>query len=105
MAKMLVLMMCPVGIAMALLWRAARAVPADQGTRDDMPVRLLRWAVGLLSPERAEWGHGMLGELDHIEARSRRWRFAAGCVGAVLLLPPWGRAAAAMWAMVVVAAG
>ncbi len=105
MAKMLVLMMCPAGIAIALLLRAARAVPAAQGARDDMPVRLLRWAVGLLSPERAEWGHGMLGELDHIEAQDRRWRFAAGCVGAVLLLPPWGRAAAAVWAMVVVAAG
>jgi hypothetical protein len=30
MAKMLVLMMCPAGIAVALLWRYARAVPAGR---------------------------------------------------------------------------
>ena len=47
----------------------------------------------------------MLGELDHIEGRGPRWRFAAGCAGAALLLPPWGRAAAAVWTMVVAAAG
>jgi hypothetical protein len=105
MAKMFVLMMCPVGIAVALLLRFARAVPAGPGVRDDVPVRLLRWAAGLLSAGRAEWGQAMLGELDHIEGRGRRWRFAVGCAGAVLLLPPWGRAAAAVWAMVVVAAG
>jgi hypothetical protein len=105
MAKMLVLMMCPVGIAVALLWRYARAVPAGPGVRDDLPVRLLGWAVGLLSAGRAEWGQAMLGELDHIEGRGRRWRFAAGCAGAALLLPPWGRAAAAVWAMAAVAAG
>ena len=104
MAKMFVLMMCPVGIAVALLLRYARAVPADLGVRDDMPVRLLRWAAGLLSPQRAERGQAMLGELDHIEGRSRRGRFAVGCTGAVLLLPPWGRAGTAVWAMVVIAA-
>ncbi len=70
MAKMFVLMMCPVGIAVALLWRYARTVPADLGVRDDVPVRLLRWAVGLLSARRAEWGQAMLGELDYIEGRA-----------------------------------
>ncbi|HEY5400391.1 MAG TPA: hypothetical protein VIL16_33895 [Trebonia sp.] len=30
-----------------------------------------------------------------IDGRGRRWRFAVGCAGAALLLPPWGRAAAA----------
>jgi hypothetical protein len=104
MAKQLVLMMCPVGIAVALLWRYARAVPAGPGARDDVPAGLLRWAVGLLSAGRAEWGQAMLGELDHIEGRGRRWRFAVGCAGAALLLPPWGRAAAAVWAMAVLAA-
>jgi len=104
MAKMFVLMMCPVGIAVALLWRYARTVPADLGVRDDVPVRLLRWAVGLLSARRAEWGQAMLGELDYIEGRGRRWRFAVGCAGAALLLPPWGRAAAAVWAMAAAAA-
>ncbi len=32
----------------------------------------------------------MLGELDRIEGRSERWRFALGCVAGVVLLPPWG---------------
>ena len=101
----LVFMMCPVGIGVALLRRHARAVPAGPAARDDVPERLLRWAAGLLSAQRAEWGQAMLGELDHIDGWSRRWRFAAGCAGAVLLLPPWGRAAAGVWAMVTVAAG
>src|SRR5579862_9341020 len=104
MAKQLVLMMCPVGIAVALLWRYARTVPAAPDVRDDVPVRLLRWAVGLLSAGRAEWGQAMLGELDHLEGRGQRWRFAVGCAGAALLLPPWGRAAAAVWAMAALAA-
>ena len=70
-----------------------------------MPVRLLRWAAGLLSAQRAEWGQAMLGELDHIDGPGRRWRFSVGCAGAALLLPPWGRAAAAVWAMVATTAG
>ena len=101
----LVFMMCPVGIGVALLRRYARAVPAAPAARGDVPEQLLRWAAGLLSAQRAEWGQAMLGELDHIDGLGRRWRFAAGCAGAVLLLPPWGRAAAAVWAMVAVAAG
>ena len=102
MAKAFIFMMCPVGIAVALLRRYAWAGPAARG---DGPERLLRWAAGLLSARRAEWGQAMLGELDHIEGRGPRWRFAAGCAGAALLLPPWGRAAAAVWTMVVAAAG
>jgi hypothetical protein len=47
----------------------------------------------------------MLGELGHIGGRVRRMRFALGCAGAVLVLPPWGRAAAGAWAMIVLAAG
>ena len=90
---------------MALLRRYAQAVPAGPAVRDDVPERLLRWAAGLLSAQRAEWGQAMLGELDHIDGRGRRWRFAVGCAGAALLLPPWGRAAAAVWAMAAVAAG
>jgi hypothetical protein len=46
----------------------------------------------------------MLGELDHIDGRVRRWRFTAGCVGTVALLPPWGRGAAMVWAMLALAA-
>jgi hypothetical protein len=103
MALSFVFMMCPVGIGVALLRRLARAVPAGPGVRDDMPARLLCWAAGLLPAGRAEWGQAMLGELDHIEGRARRWRFAVGCAGAVLL--PWGRAAAAAWAVAAIAVG
>ena len=71
MAVAFVFMMCPAGIAVALLRRCARAVPAGPAAvRDDMPVRLLRWAAGLLSAQRAEWGQAMLGELDHIDGRT-----------------------------------
>ena len=105
MANAFILMMCPLGIAVALVRRSARAVPAGPAGRGDVPERLLRWAAGLLSAQRAEWGQAMLGELDHIDGQGRRWRFAAGCAGAALLLAPWGRAAAAVWAMVVAAAG
>jgi hypothetical protein len=105
MAHLLVLVMCTVVIAVAVTRRSTRAAPADGAVRDDVPARLLRWAAGLLSARRNEWGQAMLGELDHIEGRGRRWRFAAGCVGASLLLAPWGWAAAAAWAIVAVAAG
>ena len=102
---MLIVMMCLAGIGVALVRRSARAVPAGPAARGDVPERLLRWAAGLLSAQRAEWGQAMLGELDHIDGRASRWRFAAGCAGAALLLPPWGRAAAAVWALAAVAAG
>jgi hypothetical protein len=98
-------LMCLVGMAVALFQRSAQTAPADPAAREDMPARLLRWAVGLLSPRREEWGQAMLGELHHIDGRDRRWRFCAGCAGAALLLPPWGRAAAAIGALVTVAAG
>jgi len=98
-------LLCLLGMGVALFRGYARDVPADPAVRDDVPVRLLRWAVGLLSAQREEWGQAMLGELHHIDGRRRRWRFALGCAGAALLLHPWGRAAAAVWAMVAVAAG
>jgi hypothetical protein len=91
------------GIVVALIRRSSNAV--IEGSRPDAPMRLLRWATGLLSAQRAEWGQAMLGELDHIEGRSRRWRFAIGCVGAALLLPPWGRAGFGVLAMLTVAIG
>src|SRR6201995_3411375 len=75
------------------------------GPAEDAPLRLMRWATGLLAPQRAEWGQAMLGELGHIEGWNRRMRFALGCAGATLVLPPWGRAAAGVWAMTVLGAG
>ena len=75
------------------------------GPTEDAPLRLTRWAIGLLAPQRAEWGQAMLGELGHIKGRVRRMRFALGCVAAGLVLPPWGRAAAGVGAMIALAAG
>jgi len=100
-----IVMLCPVGIAVALIRRRTWAVPAGAVVRGDVPERLLRWAAGLMSAGRDEWGQAMVGELDHIDGLGRRCRFAAGCAGAALLLAPWGRAAAALWAMAVAAAG
>jgi hypothetical protein len=90
-------------IGVALFRRSANAVV--EGSNADVPMRLLRWAAGLLSAQRHQWGQAMLGELDHIEGRGRRWRFTIGCIGAALLLPPWGRAGAAVVAMLAVAMG
>jgi hypothetical protein len=98
-----VLMLCLLGIGIAMFRRSPQAF-LDRPS-SDVPSVLLDWAVGLLSDERAEWGQAMLGELGYIEGRIRRWRFAAGCVIAALLLPPWGRAAAGVWAMIAAAAG
>jgi hypothetical protein len=75
------------------------------GPAEDAPLRLMRWATGLLAPPRAEWGQAMLGELGHIEGWTRRMRFALGCAGAALVLPPWGPAATGIWAMIVLAGG
>ena len=97
-----ILMMCLLGIGIAMFRRSPQAFL--DGPSEDMPTQLLRWAAGLLSAQRAEWGQAMLGELDHLDGRAKRWRFAVGCVVAALLLPPWGRAAAGVWAMIAVAA-
>jgi hypothetical protein len=82
-----ILLLVGVGV---VLWSGEHARPDTLTVEDDLPFRLLRWAGGLLRAERAEWGQAMLGELDRIESRSQRWRFALGCVAGVVLLPPWG---------------
>src|SRR5439155_1571116 len=38
------------------------------------------------------------------DGRARRWRFALGCVVAAVVMPPWGRAVAALGALMAVAA-
>jgi len=93
-----VVLTTPVAVAIALYRRNPRRFL--DGPTEDPPLRLLRWAVSLLSPQRAEWGQAMLGELAHLDGRLRRIRFAFGCTGAALILPPWGRAAAAHWATI-----
>jgi hypothetical protein len=101
MPLMFVLMMCLLGIGIAMFRRSPQAFL--DGPTEDAPLRLMRWAVGLLSPQRHEWGQAMLGELGHLDGRIPRMRFALGCMGAALVLPPWGRAAAGVWAMIAVA--
>jgi hypothetical protein len=96
-------MVCLLGILIALYRRNPQRFL--DGPAEDAPTRLLRWAASLLSPERAEWGQAMLGELGHLDGRIRRMRFALGCAAAALALPPWGRAAAWVWAMIALAAG
>jgi hypothetical protein len=97
-----VLMLCLLGIGIAMFRRSPRAFL--DGSSSDVPTMLLNWAVGLLSEQRAEWGQAMLGELAYLDGRIQRWRFAVGCVIATLL-PLWGRAAAGVWATIAVAAG
>jgi hypothetical protein len=96
-------MVCLLGILIAWYRRDPRRFL--DGPAQDAPLRLMRWAIGLLAPQRAEWGQAMLGELDHIEGRARRMRFALGCAGAALVLPPWGRAATSAWAVIALAVG
>nr|BFE63104.1 hypothetical protein GCM10020063_076300 [Dactylosporangium thailandense] len=98
----IVFLVTPIAVAIALYRRnPARFL---DGPAEDAPLRLLRWAVGLLSAQRAEWGRAMLGELGALEGRWSRLRFAFGCTGAALVMPPWGRAAAALWATIGIAA-
>jgi hypothetical protein len=98
-------LICLVAMGIVTFRRSGAVVPADPALRDDAPARLLGWAASRLSAQREEWGQAMLGELACIEGRARRWRFAVGCTGAALLLPPWGRATATVWAVAAVAAG
>src|SRR6185437_10920525 len=114
-------LICLLSVGVALLRRYAQAGPGAPAApdapdapdaldaaavRDDVPGRLLGWAVGMLSAQRGEWGQAMLGELDYIDGRSQRWRFAVGCAAAALSLPSWGRrAAAAVWIMGAAVAG
>jgi hypothetical protein len=93
-----ILLIAPIAVAIALYRRNPRRF--IDGPTEDPPLRLLRWAVSLLSPQRAEWGQAMLGELAHLDGSWRRMRFAIGCSGAALVLPPWGRAAAGLWATI-----
>jgi hypothetical protein len=103
-----VLLLGGIGVALILRRRQTAAVSApaggSHGPADDAPARLLGWATGLLAADRAEWGQAMLGELDRLEGRAARWRFAAGCSAASMILPPWGRATAAAGSLAAVAA-
>lgn len=90
-------------LGVVLSRRPAAEVGGASTFGGDASTRLLRWAVGLLAPERGEWGEAMVAELAYIEGRRRRWRFAVGCATS-MLLPPWGRHTPAIIATFVVAA-
>lgn len=73
-------------VPLALLRRrAARTLTATPPA--DAPDRLLAWAIGFLPADRADWGQAMVGELGELQQRSKRWRFALGCLAATVLLP------------------
>ncbi|MFU8871750.1 hypothetical protein [Micromonospora sp. SL4-19] len=101
---MLLMFIFVAGVAVALIRRRLLAAPDDPMRSQDAPARLLGWAVGLLAAEREQWGQAMIGELDHLDGRARRWRFALDCVAAAMVMPPWGRAAGALGSLMAVAA-
>jgi hypothetical protein len=83
-----------VGLAVAaLLAWVVRPARHRDGRRtaarasSDAPSRLLGWAVSALPADRAPWGEAMFGELDQLDSRRQRWRFAAGCASAAVFLP------------------
>jgi hypothetical protein len=61
---------------------------AQTAERADRPARLLGLATGFLGPGRAEWGRAMAAELAQVHGRLARWRFALGCAGGTMLVPP-----------------
>jgi putative effector of murein hydrolase LrgA (UPF0299 family) len=80
-------------LGVVLLRRPVDERPNSHAMGDDPPAKLLRWAIGLPSEERSEWGEAMVSELAYLQGRRRRWRFALGCTASTLL-PPWGASAA-----------
>lgn len=64
--------------------------PAPPESSSDLAAAVLGRIVGLLGHGRAEWGRGMIGELDHLVSPLERRRFVAGCAWAVLTAPGAG---------------
>ena len=58
-----------VGIARGLIAPSGSPAPFRTARREDAPARLLGWAIGLLAPQRDQWGQAMLGELGHLDGR------------------------------------
>ena len=101
----LVILLLMIGGALGVLLRRERVDPGSPAASGDAPMRMLRWATGLVPADRADWALAMLGELDRIEGRAQRRRFALGCLGAVALLPHRRRSLGPLVALVVVASG
>lgn len=90
--------------SLVVLLRREQAKPDSRPRTGDVSARLLRWIGGMLPANRADWGVGMLGELEHIEDRVERRRFVIGCLAGIVLLP-WGWVGAPMAALVAVSLG
>jgi hypothetical protein len=86
-AILMAMLATPWVIAARLLWRAWWARHAASLHALDGPARLLAAAVATLPAERRDWGAAMAAELAHVEGRSARWWFAAGCARAALFPP------------------
>jgi hypothetical protein len=78
-------------VAALLVWVAR---PTRRGDRvsavtagNDLPAKLLNWAIDALPADRVAWGEAMSGELHQMTGRWQRWRFAAGCASAAVFLP------------------
>lgn len=57
--------------------------------RRDVPAMILERAVKWMPAARREWAEAMMAELEHVEGRTERFRFALGCLW-VALFPPGG---------------
>ena len=101
----LVVLLLLIGGALGVLLRRQRVAPGSPPSPADAPLRVLRWATGLVPADRTDWAHAMLGELDRIEGRAQRRRFALGCLGAVALLPARRWALGPLGGLVAVALG
>jgi hypothetical protein len=53
---------------------------------EDVPTRVLAWAVSAMPQARKEWGIAMLAELAAVPGRAARWRFALSCARAALFM-------------------
>ena len=90
-------------IVLAMLRRRAMRRPTATQPMD-APARLLAWAIGFLPPDRADWGQAMVGELEQLHQRPKRWRFTLGCLAATQLLPARRAGAGRLVIVLVVAA-
>ena len=67
---------------------AGGVILVKRAGRGDLAFGILSFASRALQEERGDWGEAMLAELDRVSGWWPRVRFALGCAGAALLLPP-----------------
>jgi hypothetical protein len=66
----------------------------------DGPERLLALASAGLPPERVEWATAMRAELQALQGKAERWRFASGCARVAMFAPRSSRIDALSLALV-----